>query len=196
MAIAQQNLLNPLHRVHTPPSPKEEIDRLHSGFQIALNDLSMTQLHDMTIVDKNGKKKIIKVAPTFGVSRVPSALILHNGVARDTHVGLGRPEVRFYALSNFGKPLSPDALTFHKDVGPYGGRADAHERNEIRAFAAKACVALKDKPSYQGRILSSYAEARPLVASKPECLPCHKASKVGDPLAILVFLVKESVKPK
>jgi hypothetical protein len=155
----------------------------------------MTKLREMKGTDGNGKPVSIKLPPTFGLRRTVSPTILHNGVLRDTQSGSGievkEGVIHYFALSNLGKPLSAKGLTLDESVGVHGYRLKAVDQEALFAFAKQAIEGIGTSGSFKGRIQGDYAEARSLVASKPECIPCHKASRVGDPLAIIVFRIEK-----
>jgi len=199
VALAQQQAVK--LKTHRPlrVTASERIDSLQLGFQAALNDLSMTNLRVMKGQDDKGRPITYKIAPSFGLRRTPSAMLLHDGVMRDSGVSAQlyaqEEEVQYFALSNLGKPLSANHLTLHKNVGPFAFRATLKEQEAIVGFAKKACSRLPIDTPVKGHILGVEAQARTLILSKAECLPCHQDSKVGDPLAILVFLTPTGPTP-
>jgi len=195
VALAQQGqprrIVRPIHQI----SPQERMDSLQTGIQAALDDLSMTKMQVVPGIDAKGRPTTYCVSPTFGLRRIPSVGVLHNGVLRQA----GTPiffetkgwVLEYFAVSSLGKPLAPGKMIVHKNVGPFAVSASAKESKEILAFADRACSAVGAKGSYKGEIDGSSVEARPLRLSKPECLPCHQGSKIGDPMAVLVCLVRK-----
>jgi len=195
VAMAQLGNKNSQRRAYQPMTAEKRVDALQAGFQSALNDLSMNELHDTIIKDRDGKVTTVKMAQ-FGLARTPPAMIVHDGVMRNTNtpaqIGVEGGVVEFFAVSSLGKPLEAHKMTLHTDVGPFAFRATKQDTHAILAFAERARNAFAKKSSYSGTLLDCDAEARPLKLSKPECLPCHKESKVGDPLAILVCILKKN----
>ena len=192
MALAKQQSSNPVRR-GLPETKEARIESMHSGFQTALDDLSMTRLRTVTGVDNLGKPVTYKVAPIFGVRRVPTIPVLHNGVLRDSDVpmtfGTDTWKVDYYAVSNSGKPLSQRHMHFHTGFGSFAGAHPEQLSKEVVEFADKALPAFSKGNVFPGKINGLEAQARPLRLSKAECLSCHKASKIGDPMAIIVYVV-------
>lgn len=194
VAMAQQQMIRPGRS--TPPLTKEQrIDKMHTGFQAALEDLSMTKLRSVIGKDSQGRTVTYKVAPVFGLRRTPTIPILHGGVVRDSDVPVmfgGDPWIiEFYAVSNKGKPLMQHSMQFHPDFGSFAGLRSQDLSKDVVAFADKALPSFGKQNSYLGKVQGLYAQARPLRLTKMECLPCHKESHVGDPMAILVYVARK-----
>ena len=196
-AVAQQNEKAGKKRPDpfAPVSSKVWIMQVHSGIRSALEDLTSTDFKSMKVKDENGNIKTVKVPPTFGFTRVPMLSILHNGVIRDAKVPMyhqsQRYEVEYYGLSNRGKPLSDGELQMHRDFGFFANRVKPNRKQEIMAFGKKAVSSLFSADQVLGKIGDDDAQAMPLRATRKECIKCHGDSKVGDPLAIVVYVTKK-----
>ncbi len=194
VAVAQQQ--NVRRGRFSPPQTKEQrIEQMHSGFQAALEDLSMTKLRTVVGQDTNGHTITYKVAPVFGLRRTPTIPVLHGGVVRDSDVpmmiGGEAGSIEFYAVSNKGKPLMQHKMEFHPDFGSFAALRSQELSKDVVAFADKALPSLSKQNTYLGKVQGLEAQARPLRLTKMECLPCHKESHVGDPMAILVYVVRK-----
>ena len=150
----------------------------------------MTNLREMNGTDSNGKPIKIKVKATFGLSRTPTILLQHNGVLRDSRVPAFNMQVEFYAVSCSGKPLNEKLMSLHPDFGGYARLSKPEAQQEVVSFATKAVKPLRSDQVYRGLVDGCEAQAKALKLSKPECLSCHPGMRVGDPAAILVYLVR------
>ena len=169
-------------------SPEAQFSELHRALQSAMDDLTMTNLREMTTVDPNGKKQTIKVSPTFGISRSVPIAMRHNGVIRDSGEVFVQNVPEFYGLSSKGEPLDGKNLTLHSDLGFHARGAKPEFKDAVLNFAKKAIRPLKSKEVYRGLISGYTAQARAIKLSKPECLSCHPGMKKGDNAAIIVYL--------
>ena len=178
-----------------PMSPQLRIMMIHSGYQSALEDLTMTEMKTMKGQDADGKPITIKMPAKFGFSRVPTYTVLHNGVLRNSNVSVVNPsnrfDLHFFGLSEFGKPLQSGNLKIHREVGNFAKQLKQSEQQEVVAFAEAALPQFNTNDFVKGKVYGRDAEARPLRLSKKECLKCHTDSKLGDPLAVMVYAVKK-----
>jgi hypothetical protein len=171
----------------------QRIDTLQDGFQKAMNDLSRTKTIETTSV-VDGKTVKVKLPATFGLRRLATVMITHNGVPRDTDVPVMFQQtdgfVEYLGVSCKGAPLSASGLTLHEDFGNarMGTAPVTHEA--YLAFARKALPELSKTTSYVGKIEGNRAEARAIKLSSPECLSCHRNMKVGDNAAIIVYITR------
>ena len=199
LAIAlaqQQQQTHPLTRRTIKPLTKEEtITSIQTGVQAALDDLTMTKLQTVVSKDQNGHTVTYKVEPTFGLRRTPTMSIIHDGVMRDTNVPIPFGDtlrgVQYYAVSRMGQPLMSHKMMIHKDFGVFVYSLSDNEARQVVGFADHALSSLQTKDVYLGTVDGKEAQARPIRLSKPECLPCHQDSKLRDPLAILVYVMKK-----
>ncbi len=182
-------------RRETPPTAAEQIELIQSGVRSALDDLSMTKGKSMPGLDAMGNPVTLKADPIFGLERTPMIYVPHDGVLRSTNVPMVGSSFRdpqlvlFYAVSRLGKPLQSGKLTLHKDFG-FGNILKPNASAEVVAFAERSRSALRHGDRVKGHVMGLVAEARPIRLDKPECLPCHAGSKVGDPMAILVYTIR------
>ena len=194
LALGQRHLSEWEKKAH-PLTKEERIDTMHAGFQSALEDLSMTKLRTVVGQDTKGQPVTYKVAPAFGLGRTPMIPVLHGGVVRDSAVPMmvgGIPwTIEFYAVSNKGKPLVSHKMEFHRDFGSFAASRSQELSKDVVAFADKALPSFSKQNSYLGKVQGLYAQARPLRLTRTECLPCHKESHVGDPMAILVYVARK-----
>jgi len=178
-----------------PPTVDSRIDALQRGYQSALDNLDMTKMREIVSRDANGKTIKIKAPPTFGVNRTPTFFMLHDSAIRDTGVPsfVQTPGVQllFWAVSAQGKPLATGKLIVHKDNATDAPAPTAALTKDLLAFATAALPSMAGKDLYSGQIEGNDAQARPLRVSKAECLPCHQESKVKDPLAIMIYMIKK-----
>jgi hypothetical protein len=190
VALAQQRHL-PVRREKLFEPASERIEALMTGIQKSLDDLTPVVMHEVTFKDASGHEFKRMMPETFGLYRVPPLQIMHGkdqyntGVPHDVSVKEGT--VQYYAVSCKGKPLAIGHLVMHKDFGSFAYRATAADEAAVVAFAGEAISTLRGGATYKGSILGAPAEARALVFSKPECAPCHRQSKQGDALAVMVF---------
>ena len=179
-----------------PMPPQAWIMQVHSSIRSALEDLSSTDFRTMKVKDESGNIKTVKIPPSFGVNRVPLLSILHDNVIRETKIPMFQPvkkfEVEYYALSNHGKPLDQGELQMHKDFGFYGVRIKGKRKSEVIAFGTKALNNFSNTADMvQGKIGEDEAEAMPLRATRKACIKCHSDSKVGDQLAVVVYVIRK-----
>ncbi len=197
LAVAQQKEQagrGPKNTMNTV-TPELRIMMINDGYQNALEDLAMTEMRTIQGRDANGKAVTLKIPAKFGFSRVPTFTVLHNGVVRNSKVPMGSPsnkfDLQFFGLSEFGKPLQAGSLKINKEVGVSVNKLKPSEQKEIVDFAEKALPQLLTIDEVRGKVYGRDAVAKPLRLTKKECLKCHTDSKVGDPLAVMVYAVKK-----
>ena len=184
------------HNPIQPPSSDLRIMMIQSGFQSAMEDLSTPEMRTLKGRDEDGKPFTIKVPAKMGANKTPSFTMLHDGILRSSNVpmasGSMKYDLQFFSFSQEGKPLQEGSLKFRQQYGNFPKRFKPSETQEIVSFANKSVAQLKSIDQVKGTVNGLEAEARPLRVTKKECLKCHSDSKVGDPLAILVYVVKKN----
>ena len=177
-----------------PLTPDQRIASIQSGIQLALEDLSMTKLVTRKGIDANGKPVTIKQVPTFGMRRSPTYDVVHDGVIRDSNVvmfmGTNDYRVEILAVSSKGKPLGSGKLILQAQDGNLPLELSEAQTKPYLALARKAMPTLAKKDLFRSELNGDEVQLRPLRLSKPECLPCHAESKIGDPLALMLYTVK------
>jgi len=198
VAVAQNTAPKRVFKRMRPETAEQRINELQTGLQEALNDLTMTKMHKVEGIDANGKPSMVMMPAEFGVRRTPPAVIQHDHVDRTANVAMTvaveNAELNYYMVSRLGKPLSPSKMTFHKNFGMGVYTLPPSKVFSIMALADRACPTIAKTGSFKGNVGGDIAEVRPLRLSKPECLSCHRDSKIGDPLALLV-VVQEKFPP-
>lgn len=133
-------------------------------------------------------------AGMFGTSRVERSEIEHHR-RQSGDPGYGS-ENWVSTVSLFGckgKPLNAASLSSRYHRLPNGESAVApqdfpHIDESVLASAVKRFASPKAKPLVIRR-KGVFAEIRPVRLSKPECVSCHSGSKLGDPVAMMVYVV-------
>lgn len=184
------------HQVNV--SPEDRISRIHAGIQKALEDLAATESRTVTGVNFKGEKTTMTVPATFGLRRVPTVTVLHNGVLRDSGVPAFQPSpnyrLDYFAVSRTGKPLQVGRMRLQDDFKPAYIDINHGLEKEILEFADRSLAVLKKKDVYSGTVGDMKTTARPLRLTKAECLKCHSGSKIGDPLAIMVYQINTKMR--
>ncbi|MBX7134311.1 MAG: hypothetical protein K1X67_16685 [Fimbriimonadaceae bacterium] len=139
----------------------------------------------------------------FGVSRIESSQIkTHSNLSVDPAVRSKTWMSSVQIFGSHGKPLdvrmlsrryyrSPTTLAAIKPKSVPNFASDAILADAIRRFSLP-----NTKPVVMRRD-SFYSEIRPVRLSKPECLKCHTDMKLGDPVALMVYVVsrKKQARP-
>ncbi|MCW5942324.1 MAG: hypothetical protein KIS66_08840 [Fimbriimonadaceae bacterium] len=178
-----------------PVTAQEVTDRLHRHYVKVFHDLTLTTERTITVVE-NGKRVTKRVPPQLGFSRLPT---------------VGPHPVRPYPDDPADRPYLQEARR-RLVVHAFGYGADGATLNE-RNLRAKRLVntfmggpspkpptqdqateflvdridaVLAGKPAV-GQIGPWRVEAKRVALGRSACLKCHDTSKVGDPVAAIVY---------
>ena len=58
-----------------------------------------------------------------------------------------------------------------------------------------ALRAMADRAPVQGELVEPFLEARPVLASRKQCITCHRGMKVGEPIAAVVYTFTRNIAP-
>lgn len=131
----------------------------------------------------------------FGTSRVEISQI--NAHGRDGGDPAYRSKAWYSSVSIYGshgKPLTPKTLSRRYSRFANGESVIAPKEfpqfatDKVLADAIMRFSSAKAEPLVIRR-KSAYAEIRPVRLSKSECLKCHTDMKLGDPVALMVYVV-------
>lgn len=140
----------------------------------------------------------------FGVSRIESSQFkTHSNLSVDPAVRSKSWLSSVQIFGSHGKPLdartlsrryyrSPTTLAALKPKNVPNFASDAILADAIRRFSLP-----NTKPVVMRRD-SFYSEIRPVRLSRPACLKCHADMKLGDPVALMVYVVsrKKQARPR
>ena len=81
-------------------------------------------------------------------------------------------------------------------TGPIKDRPDA-PAIEVKDDTLKqlALRAMADRAPVRGELADPFLEARPVFASRKQCITCHRGMKVGEPLAAVVYAFTRNISP-
>ena len=151
----------------------------------------MIQIRFRTITKKDIRDK------KLGISRVATLVRGHGMVLQpddsEEYRAVGRLQFSGWSTSLYvvGKRGPRGTLT-----GPIKDRPDA-PAIEVRDDTLKqlALRAMADRAPVQGELADPFLEARPVFASRKQCLTCHRGMKVGEPLAAVVYAFSRNIAP-
>jgi hypothetical protein len=192
-------------------TPSGVIEALDGRYQAALADLELTEEKMVKVPLFGGKYTMVKRTARFGGSRMVPVMPAHaNLLPSEAKSQKFQEAIRKdwrYAVTIFGrrgKPLSEGEL---QQTGGTVGPEYAQPRGSTGAVTSgrysdgstpnpKVSDLLPIAKSHlagggsTATIDDWTIEARTVHLSKPECLNCHKGSKLNDPIAVLVYNIR------
>ena len=114
--------------------------------------------------------------------------LLHCGVIPNGRSYIDRPQLE---LLYFNEKAVVNASNYP------GSSKEIKEKNHFKTEpffdkAVKALPQLRDGKEFRASDAKWETLMRPVLASKQECLSCHKTSKIGDTLGVMVYAVRKA----
>lgn len=168
-------------------------DHLHRHYVKVFHDLSLTKERTVTVVE-NGKRVKRTVPPQLGFSRIPTvrAHPVRPVVQVDrslTEEARKRYVVHAYGFGADGATLTAKNLRPKRLINTsFGAPSPTPPKQEDATdfVVDRLDAVLAGKPAV-GQIGVWRVEAKRVTLGNDACLKCHDASKVGDPVAAIVY---------
>lgn len=176
-----------------PLTAQQVTDRLHRHYVKVFHDLSLTKERTAFVLE-NGKRVKKRIPPQLGFSRIPMVGDHPIGVplAKADRALLASGDRFFLHAFGFGADgatLTAKNLRPKRIIASTVGRpssAPPSQEQATKFIMERLDAVLAGKPA-AGQLGVWRVEAKRVTLGNPACLKCHDTSKVGDPVAAIVY---------